>query len=99
MELTRVILGPVLTEKAERQKAVRTYTIRVAPQATKVDVQRALEKYFNVEVTSIRSQRVRGKTREIGMGKIMHKRPNSKRMIVTLHPKSKPLDLAQFQTA
>ena len=51
MELSRFIKGQIVTEKAERQKAAnRTYTLRVDPQSTKIDVARALETYFDVKV-------------------------------------------------
>lgn len=99
MELSRVIIGPILTEKAERQKIVRMVTLKVDPAATKVDVKNALKKYFDVEVTSVRVQRVGGKTRDLGAGRWMEKRHPFKKMTVTLDAKSKSLDLAQFKTS
>ena len=50
MQLTSVIIGPVVTEKAERQKTMGTYTIVVHPAATKIDVKNALRKFYDVEV-------------------------------------------------
>lgn len=97
MELSRVIVGPVVTEKAERIKADRSYTLKVAPSATKVDVQNALKKFFDVEVTSVRVMRVGSKTRAVGPYKTFTKRHPFKKVIVTLAAKSKGLDLAQFK--
>ena len=69
MDLSRVIVGPVNTEKSERLKTVnRTYTIQVAPNATKVDVVNALDKYYDVEATSVRTMRTPSKTRRVGRG-------------------------------
>jgi large subunit ribosomal protein L23 len=98
MELTRVILGPVVTEKSERSKTDRVYTLRVAPAATKVDVAQALSRHFGVEVASVRMVNIRGKVRELGAGRITTRRHASRRAIVTLGAKSKSLDLATFQT-
>ncbi len=96
MHLSSVIIGPVVTEKAERMKASNTYVIRVKPEATKVDVKSALKKYYDADVTSIRVLRTVPKTRIVGQGTVMEKRHRTKRMIVTLSKKSKPLDLANF---
>lgn len=100
MELSRIIMGQIVTEKAERQKAtVRTYTLRVDPAATKIDVSRALEKYFGVNVQSVRVHWLRPKARFVTGSRILTKRHRSKRAIVTLTPKSKVLDLATFKAS
>ncbi|MDD4319147.1 MAG: 50S ribosomal protein L23 [Candidatus Peribacteraceae bacterium] len=98
MDLSRIILGPVVTEKAERLKAAErhTHTIIVAPHATKIDVQKALERFYSVEVESVRIVKVRPKTRVLGNGKTMEKRHAAKKALVTLAKKSKQLDLASF---
>ena len=98
MDLSRVILGPIVTEKAERLKENRTYTIRVAPRATKVDVINALGKYYDVQATSVRSMRTNTKTRRVGRGRTISKRPSFKKVMVTLSSKSKPLDIANFKS-
>lgn len=99
MELAHVIKGAVQTEKSEGQKVNRTYTLEVMPSATKIDVKRALEMFFDVEVSSVRAHRIRAKVRAIGMGRSLTKRHGGKRMYVTLTSKSKPLDLAQFKAS
>jgi large subunit ribosomal protein L23 len=98
MELTHVILGPVVTEKAERQKSARTYSLAVAAGATKVDVTKALEKFYDVEVKSIRVMRVRAKSRPFGGNRNLEKRHAMKKMLVTLTSDSKALDLASFKS-
>lgn len=99
MELARVIIGSVVTEKSEQLKSVRTYTLRVAPTATKIDVKNALRRFFDVEVATIRVMRVGAKVRAVGMGRVIPKRRAFKKMMVTLTEKSKGLDLAQFKTS
>ncbi|MCA9370472.1 MAG: 50S ribosomal protein L23 [Candidatus Peregrinibacteria bacterium] len=99
MDLSRVIVGPVVTEKAERLKGVsRTYTIRVAPNATKIDVINALAKYYDVKATSVRVMRTPSKTRLVGRGRTMTKRQSTKKVMVTISQKSKPLDIANFKS-
>jgi large subunit ribosomal protein L23 len=98
MDLSRVIVGPIETEKSERMKASdRTYTIKIAPNATKIDVKSALRKYYDVEATSVRVMRTTSKTRTVGRGKTMRKRKPFKKAMVTISAKSKPLDVANFK--
>ncbi len=99
MHLSSVIIGPVITEKAERLKKAQTYVIRVKPEATKIDVKNALRRYYDVEVASVRVLRTVPKTRIVGQGTVMEKRHRQKRMIVRLTKKSKALDLAHFQAS
>ena len=99
MELTRVITGTIVTEKTERLKAQRTYTLKVHNDATKVDVKAALKKFFDVDAVSIRVHRTSTKTRQIGAGRVMTKRHPSKRMIVTLSKNSPALDLTKFKVS
>lgn len=98
MELSHVIIGSIVTEKAERQKTEgdHTYTLRVAPTATKIEIKKALEQFFNVEVASVRVMKVQPKTRSLGEGKSMEKRHAFRKAFVTLRADSKALDLANF---
>ena len=99
MDLSRIIVGPIVTEKAERLKADRTYTLKVAPSATKIDVQNALKRFFEVDVESVRMMRVRGKSRQVSAYQKFTKRNPHKKAVVTLSKKSKALDLAQFNAS
>lgn len=98
MHLSSVIMGPVVTEKAERLKALGTYVIRVHPQATKVEVKHALRKFYDVEATSVRVLRTLPKRRMGNNGSVLEKRHRTKRVMVTLK-KGKTLDLLKFQTS
>lgn len=98
MDLTSVIVGPVLTEKAERLKVARTYTLRVRQGATKVEVCQALKKLYDVDVEGVRVIPVRPKRRLLGSGRVMEKRHPWRKALVTLREGSRPLDLASFRT-
>ena len=99
MNYARIILGPVVTEKAERQKAQdnRTYTFWVAKEATKIDVKSALEHFYDVKVSGVRVLRTRSKSRPFGRAQTMQKRPSLKKVFVTLTAKSKTLDISVFK--
>ena len=98
MDLSRVIIGQITTEKSERQKSTdRTYTIYVAPNATKIDVKNALRKFYDINATSIRTMRTVSKRRTVGRGKVITKRKSFKKVMVTISEKSKPLDIANFK--
>ncbi len=101
MDLTNIILGPIVTEKSERLKAGErhVYTLRVAPAATKIDVKNALKKFYDLDVTSIRMVQVRAKTRMLGKGVPMEKRKAYKKALVTAAAKSKSLDLASLRAS
>lgn len=98
MDLTTVIVGPVVTEKAECLKAARTHTLRVAPGATKVEVRQALKKLYDVDVRGVRVFPVRPKRRVLGSGRVMEKRHRWKKALVTLREGSRALDLTSFRT-
>lgn len=99
MELTQVILGPVVTEKSEQLKSANTHVIRVNPKATKVDVKNALKKFYGVDVASVRVLRTGPKYRMMRNGDFMMKRHRTKRVMVTLAKQSKSLDLATFKAS
>ncbi len=96
MDLSRVIIGPVVTEKAEGLKGQRTYMFKVVQDATKIDVKSALLKFYDAHAQSVRIIRVVPKFRDF-RGGVMQKRHPFKKVIVTLAPKSKSLDIASFK--
>ncbi|MSR86984.1 50S ribosomal protein L23 [Candidatus Peribacteria bacterium] len=109
MDLSRVIVGPVVTEKAERLKsgsgsgskkksAPHVHTLRVAEWATKIDIKNCLKMFYDVDVAQVRIIKTQAKTRDLGAGKIMEKRHAFKKALVTLSAKSKTLDISNFQT-
>ena len=83
MKITQVIKGPLITEKLDRaRESFRQYSFVVDRQATKHDVERAVETLFNVKVEGVRTIIMRGKPKR--MGRSMGQRSNFKKAIVTL---------------
>ena len=80
-----IIRRPVITEKTNTQKeAHNQVSFEVAPEANRIEVQRAVEKIFNVKVTDVHTMHVRGKMKR--RGRILGKRRNWKKAVVTLMP-------------
>ena len=78
-----VIKRPVVTEKSRQQAEVSNQIVfAVDTRATKVDIRRAVEKLFGVDVKSVNTMIVAGKRRRTVHGTA--KRSNWKKAIVTL---------------
>ena len=61
-----IILAPVVTERSMAGFADKKYTFRVANDATKVDIARAVEQKFGVKVAKVNTVNVRGHVRRMG---------------------------------
>jgi large subunit ribosomal protein L23 len=77
-----VILKPVVTEKTMRLLDDNRYTFLVHPEANKTEIKVAIEKIFDVKVTSVNTMNRQGKTRRTRYG--TGKRADTKRAIVSL---------------
>ena len=63
MEITEILRHGVTTEKSVRLQKQNKYTFKVALEANKIDVRRAVEKMFNVKVVSVNIMRMPGKVK------------------------------------
>ena len=77
-----IIKAPVITEKAAVLGQGNQYLFKVDPRANKLEIKEAIEKIFNVKVTSIRTINVKPKKRRVGRYTGLTNR--SKKAIVTL---------------
>ena len=86
-----IILKPVITENSMAGIAEKKYTFKVAVDATKVDIARAVETLFpGTEVEKVNTMNVRGRYRRQGMH--AGYTAKSKKAIVTLTPDSKEIE-------
>jgi large subunit ribosomal protein L23 len=91
MNVYEVIRGPIITEKSTDLKdAHRTVCFRVAREATKTEVRKAVEQMFSVKVASVRTAVVRGKVKRYG--RFEGKRPDWKKAFVTLREGEKMIE-------
>lgn len=80
-----ILIRPLVTEKSTRlMSEANAYTFEVAPDATKPEIRRAVERIFNVRVVDVRTMWVRGKKRRLG--RFEGRRPDWKKAIVKLAP-------------
>ena len=77
-----VLIAPVVSEKSYSLLDANKYTFLVHPDANKTEIKIAVEKIFNVKVTSVNTLNRAGKTRRTRYG--IGKRKNTKRAIVSL---------------
>ncbi len=65
METARVILRPLLTEKSLVDAAKGDYSFVVDKKATKGEIRKAVKEKFSVDVVSVRTRTVKGRTRRV----------------------------------
>lgn len=98
MELTNVLISPVVTEKSTNAQALRKYTFLVHLDANKVEVKKSIEKAYDVKVNDVNIIPVLKKTRMVSRGRSLTKRHTSKKAVVTLAPKQS-IDFNKIKTS
>jgi large subunit ribosomal protein L23 len=77
-----IIRAPVITEKATLGAEHNQVTFRVASDATKPEITRAIEAVFSVNVVAVNTLKTKGKTKRF-RGRI-GRRPGYKKAVITL---------------
>ena len=77
-----IIRRPIITEKSNMSMNEGKYTFEVDIKATKIDIRNAVEKLFNVKVTDVRTMKVQGKLKRVGVHQ--GKTSDWKKAIVTI---------------
>jgi large subunit ribosomal protein L23 len=81
--LTKIILGPVVAEKATRVAENHNQVVlKVLPDANKLEIKKAVETLFDAKVESVTTTNVKGKSKRTGQ--VMGKRSDWKKAYVTL---------------
>ena len=62
-----IILKPVITEKSMDGIASKRYTFKVATDATKPEIAKAVEELFGVKVAKVNTINVRGRYKRMGL--------------------------------
>ena len=80
-----VLKRPIVTEKTTLQKEeANKITFEVDRRANKIEIKQAVERIFKVKVVDVHTMVVRGKVKR--MGRFTGKRPDWKKVIITLKP-------------
>ena len=82
-----IIQVPYLTEKAgHQQELLNKVAFKVDPRANKIEIKQAIEKIFNVKVSTVRVMNYQGKVKRVRFR--AGSRPAWKKAICTLKPGS-----------
>lgn len=90
MKAVEVILKPILSEKSYADIANKRYTFKVAKDANKVEIKKAVEELFGVKVKQVNTSNVNGKLKR--QGKTQGYTSDWKKAIVTLTDDSKSIE-------
>ena len=90
MEARDIIIAPVITEKATQALANKKYTFRVAKNANKIEIAKAVEELFGVDVEKVNTVSMKGQKRR--MGRFEGYTSDWKKAIVTLTAASKTIE-------
>jgi large subunit ribosomal protein L23 len=88
----RLIIKPVISEKATTMAEDGKYVFHVRPETTKIDVKHLVKELYGVDVDTVRVVNHPAKFRTVGRGRSISKRKPYKRAIVTTKGK-KSIDL------
>ena len=85
-----IILKPVITESSMDMLADKKYTFKVATDANKIEIKKAIEEIFDVKVAKVTTINMDGKLKR--MGRYEGRRASYKKAIVKLTEDSKTIE-------
>jgi len=94
MRLYKILKKPIFTEKASSMELLKSgYVFQVAPDATKIDVKKAISEIYWVEVSSVNMLKTVEKFKHWKKG-IQFKRRATKKAYITLKDKKSKIDFS-----
>ena len=85
-----VIIRPIISEASMSRLADKKYTFEVASDANKIEIKKAVEEIFKVDVDKVNTISVKSKNKRVGYH--LGKTSEWKKAIVTLKPESKTIE-------
>lgn len=85
-----IILRPIITEESMLNTSMKKFTFKVAKDANKIEIEKAVEALFGVKVAKVNTLNVRGKLRR--QGRFQGYTASWKKAVVTLTEDSKTID-------
>lgn len=86
----RVLVKPLVTEKAANLGALNKYVFAVAPRANKIEIAKAINEVYGIKPESINIIKVKGKN--VRQGRRTGKRKDWKKAVITL-PQGKSINI------
>ncbi|MFW5980749.1 MAG: 50S ribosomal protein L23 [Halanaerobiaceae bacterium] len=78
-----IIIRPIISEQSMKlMESNNTYAFEVAKNSNKIEIRKAIQEIFNVEVENVNTMNMRGKKRR--MGRTEGKKPDWKKAYVKL---------------
>ncbi len=65
-DFTDIIIAPVITEKSAEQAEANVYTFKVAAEANKIEIKKAIEAAFGVKVVKVNTLNTKAKDKRVG---------------------------------
>ncbi|MGN0967420.1 MAG: 50S ribosomal protein L23 [Candidatus Coprovivens sp.] len=65
-DYTDIIIAPVITEKSAHQAEQNVYTFKVASNANKIEIKKAIEAAFGVKVEKVNTLNTKAKSKRVG---------------------------------
>ena len=65
-DYTNIIIAPVITEKSAIQRENNVYTFKVAKDANKIQIKKAIEEAFGVKVVKVNTLNTKSKSKRVG---------------------------------
>ena len=87
MKLSEILIKPILSEKANaQQEKLRRYAFKVARKANKLEIKKAVEEFYGVNIVDVNTIMVAGKnkTRYTKKGFVKGQKPSFKKAMVTV---------------
>ncbi len=95
MNAHSILRLPVITEKSTFEKEkLQTLTFKVARNANKIEIKKAVEQVFKVKVASVRTANFHGKIRR--QGRYAGRKPDWKKAFVTLKKGEKMFEFSEM---
>ncbi len=93
MKAQQIILEPIMTEKSYAGIPNKVYTFKVANDANKIEIRKAVEELFEVQVARVNTVNCNGKkrVRNTKHGQVEGRTSDYKKAIVFLKESSKPI--------
>lgn len=84
--MTGILLRPIVTEKMTQLESKHQYAFEVDKNANKIEIQKAIEKQYNVKVLNLRTVNYKGKQKSqlTRRGRFTGKTSSWKKAIVTI---------------
>ena len=86
-----IIIKPIITEHSMEALASGKYTFKVAKNANKIEIAKAIEEIFGVKVAKVNTLNMQGKAKRMGRYPA-GRRPGWKKAMVTLTDDSKSIE-------